>query len=124
MTEPIFHRVTHDLASHGHHNQEEPMIATLVARIEQDAHAAGHTVDQALHDVLTHHLTIAAMAAHVADEIAVIQNNPLTPLAERYGGLPPAAITTVTHVVDALAAGLDGLTGGAGSQPEPAPAAS
>ena len=124
MTDPIFHRVTHDLASHGHHNQEEPMIATLVARIEQDAHAAGHTVAQALHAVLTHHLPIPAMAAHCADEIPEIKNNPHPQLAERYGGLPPAAIGTIGHVVDALAAGLDGLTGGAGSQPEPAPAAS
>jgi hypothetical protein len=88
----------------------------LIATIEADLKAAGHEVDQIAHDVLTKHLTLSNIAAHVAASVAAVQDNPLAQTLEK-AALPPGAVSIVTHLADELAAFL-----GAAAAPAPAAA--
>lgn len=108
---------------HPYHQQEAP-VNRLAETIKADLAAAGHQVDQAMHDILAHRLSIASVLNYAADEMTRLQASPLAGLAERYVGLDPAIAATVVHVADIVAA--DGARMLAGPVPvapsEPTPA--
>jgi hypothetical protein len=119
MIAPIFDQLTATWPHyHQHHQpQEEPMPALtgLIEAIKQDLANAGHAVDTAVHDVLTHHLSLANTAAHVADEVDRAARSPWAQLAEKYLGLPASVVATAVHIADVAAGDLAAL-----AQPAPA----
>lgn len=103
-----------DLTRHHHdypQNQttKEPAMNHLLTAIETDLTAAGHTIDQAIHDVLTRHLTLAGTAAHLAAEIAALTSNPLIGQLETVAGLTPAAQQAVAQITAQAAAALKAI---------------
>lgn len=103
---------------HPYHHQQEAPVNRLAETIKADLAAAGHQVDQAMHDILAHRLSIASVLNYAADEMTRLQASPLAGLAERYVGLDPAIAATVVHVADIVAA--DGPVPVAPSEPTPA----
>lgn len=124
------HTAGHDITSllthaHYHHHQNphttgDTPVNALIDTIKQDLAGAGHTIDQAVHDILTHRLSITSVLAYAAEEITRIQSSPLAPLAERYIGLPPAAAAAVAHVADVVAQDTAALLTGTPPAPDPA----
>lgn len=117
MTDRIFGELAgtwHELTRHHQpHHQPYPENTTpkgttmqLITTIENDLATAGHTIDQAAHDILTRHLGLANIAAHIARETAIIAANPLTQAAERAAGLPAPAIAAIATLIDQLTTGL------------------
>lgn len=115
-------------AIHPHHtgNTQGATMNRLAETIKNDLAAAGHTVDDAVHQILAHRLNIVSVLQWTADEMNRFQGNPLADLVERYAGLPPAAVETVIHFADLGAQEAVKLLGGtpptALPSPEPPPA--
>ena len=128
--EPIAERLEHDwdaFKNHLHHHsatmQAPPTpeaTMSLITTIEDDIKAAGHDVDQVIHDVLAKHLGLANIAAHVAQGLATAQGDPLVQLGESL--LPGGAAVIAKFVTD-----ITGFLGAATATPaevaaEPVPA--
>jgi hypothetical protein len=133
--EPIAERLEHDwdaFKNHLHHHSAtmQPAITrtppeaamSLITTIEDDIKAAGHEVDQVIHDVLAKHLGLANIAAHVAQGLATAQGDPLVQLGESL--LPGGAAVIAKFVTD-----ITGFLGAAvapaevAAEPVPAPVA-
>lgn len=115
--EPIFHDVERFIREHMPHrhyhqasNPPQEASVSLLQTIEADLASVGHHLDQAAHDVLTKHLGLANIAAHVANETAVLANSPLAKVVETAAGLNPAEQAWVARAASEAAAWLDALS--------------
>lgn len=120
-------REWHHIRGHLHHHRydatspKEAPAMSLIDTIEQDLTSAGHTVDQVAHDVLTHHLTLANIAAHVATETAAFAASPVARVVETAAGLTQAEQAFVARAAEDAAHWLD-LAAGRAPLPDPVPA--
>jgi hypothetical protein len=116
--EPIAERLEHDWDAfkahlpHRHHSatmQATPppeAAMSLITTIEADLASVGHTIDQAAHDILSKHLGLANIAAHVANETAALANSPLAKVVETAAGLNAAEQAFVAKAASDAAAWL------------------
>ena len=96
--------IRHHLPHHHYHGtspKEAPV--DLIGTIEQDLTAAGHVVDQAAHDVLSRHLTLANLAAHVAQGAADVAASPLFGVVGKLALGPAGEAWAAKLVADAAA---------------------
>ena len=107
--EPIFARLAHEVGDwfHPHHSQGAPV--SIIDVIKADLQAAGHTVDDAVHQVLSKHLGVANMAAYVANELVSLQATPWAQLGEKWAGVDPHLVSTGLRYADQIIHDLTGI---------------
>jgi hypothetical protein len=100
--------------------QEAPV--SLISTIEADLASVGHNIDQAAHGILSKHLGLANIAAHVANETAALANSPLATVVETAAGLNASEQAFVARAASDAAAWLAELSAPAVAAPAEVPA--
>lgn len=119
----------------------EAPAMSLISTVEDDLRNAGVEIGDDVHGILSRHLGLANIAAHVAEGLQAYQADPLVQLAENALGLSPALKAVASGMLGKLVTDLQGIPGvtttetpaapaepapadpAMGEQPEPAPAA-
>lgn len=80
---------------------------SLFTAVKDELESVGVHVEGALHDVLSKHLTIENIAAHVATDLQGLAGSPLFKVAAASAGLPPQVAADIAEFAGKAGAWLE-----------------